>query len=104
MSYPDGRIDTDTPTSPVRAPMSREDAMAAILEVVPLSGEDLAGFLACSDDERAALIVAYKDAAVPITKSMWDEVLAILGACAAFANLVMPIANVVTSVYAATKV
>jgi len=97
MSYPDGRIDTPAES------LSREDAIAKITAVVPLSADDLEGFLACSPDEQAALISAYKDAAVPVTSDMWAEVLTIMKTCIELATLVEPIAGLVSSIFGIAK-
>jgi hypothetical protein len=75
--------------------MTVEEDMAAVLQVCPLSHDDLAGFLACSDDERQALIEAYRDAGVMATPDAWDRLLAVLKTTESFASLAGPIGGAV---------
>lgn len=80
--------------------MTVNEAKAAILAIVPtLPPADLEGFLSCSDEERAALIQAYKDAGVVASASTWDAILAVLKECAALVGLVSPIGSAVSIVF-----
>jgi hypothetical protein len=79
--------------------VTRDEAMAAILAIVPLSRPELEGFLACSDEERADLVLAYKSAGTIASPSVWSEVLAILGACDALFGLVSPLGGAVQLAY-----
>lgn len=79
--------------------LTLEDAIAKIATLTPLTEDDAAGFLACSDDERTALIEAYKNAGKMPKASSWDVVLAVLGECASLANLVIPITGAVQGVF-----
>lgn len=79
--------------------MTLEEAITQIATSTSLSEADVAGFLACSDEERVALITAYKGAGRMPTASAWDVVLDILKGCAEVAGLVIPIAGAVTGIY-----
>lgn len=85
-------------TAPRKA-LTRDEAIAAISAATPLSPQDLDGFLACTDEERAALIQAYKDAGTMPSASAWDVVLDILKVCADLAALIIPITGAITGVY-----
>ena len=83
--------------------MTREDALAAIVDATPLTPADVEGFLACTDDERTELVAAYRDAGKMPSASAWDVVIAILKECLELAGLVSPLVGVITNVFAAVK-
>lgn len=77
---------------------TRDEAIAKILAETSFPPADLEGFLACSDAERALLVQTYATANV-MTYSAWKVFLAIIGECAALANLVVPIEAAVQGVF-----
>lgn len=79
--------------------LTRDQAIAEIVSLTPLSTADMEGFLACTDDERATLIDAYRIAGIMPTASAWDHVLSILTTCAELANLVIPITGAISGVF-----
>lgn len=83
--------------------MTRDEAIVKIATLTPLSTVDVAGFLACTDDERAALIAAYRDANVMATASAWDVVLGVLKETAELATLVLPITGAISGIYGLAK-
>ena len=83
--------------------MTLEEAIVAISTSTSLSEADVAGVLACSDDERAALIAAYKGAGRMPSASCWDVALEILKGCAETAAMVIPIAGAISGVYGLGK-
>jgi hypothetical protein len=80
--------------------LSREEAIALIVAVTPLSAADMEGFLACTPEEQAVLVQAYRDAGTMPDPSAWDRVVAVLSQCAELAGLVLPILGVVSGVFA----
>lgn len=83
--------------------MTRDEAIAAIATLTPLTASDLEGFLACSDDERRVLIETYRDAGVMPSRSAWDVVLDVLKSCAETAALVIPITGAIGGVFGLVK-
>jgi len=85
---------------PVNHVMTKSEAVVAIVTALPaLSEEDVRGFLACTDDERALIVQSYKDAGKVPGPDGWRVFLSILGACAELANLVIPITGAVQGVF-----
>lgn len=87
----------------MRGAVTRDEAIVQIATLTPLSTVDVAGFLACTDEERSALIVAYRDAGVMPTASAWDVVLGALKECAELATLVLSITGAISGVYGLAK-
>lgn len=80
--------------------MTGDEATAKLLTLIPNStDQEIASFLACSDDERAIVIKGFIDSKRVPARSTWDEVVAVLKACADFANLVIPIEGAISGVY-----
>jgi hypothetical protein len=80
--------------------VTREDAVAAIVDVTPLTRADLEGFLACTDEERAELVAAYRDAGKMPSASAWDVVIDVLKTCVELAGIVSPLVGVIQNVFA----
>jgi len=87
--------------------VTRDEATAAITAACPwLAPTDLDAFLApeTSDEERAAIVSAYRGAGVPAEgPSSWDTVLGVLKVCADVAGMVLPLIGVVQAVYGLAK-
>jgi hypothetical protein len=80
--------------------MTRDEAIVAIVTVLPaLSKDDVEGFLACSDSERALIVQSYKDSGKIPSPSGWTVFVSIVQECAAIANLVIPITGAVQGVF-----
>jgi hypothetical protein len=79
--------------------MTRNEAIVALTTITHLNNEELEGFFACSDQERALLVKAYKDAGTVPDKSTWDEVIEVIKTCSELAGYAVPILNVVQLIF-----
>ena len=84
--------------------MQLEDAIARIVLVTPLSPDDMRGFLACTDEEKAVLVEAYRVSGKMPSKSAWAIVLDVLRLCDDAAGIIAPIAGAITSVFAVAAI
>ncbi len=83
--------------------MTREDAVAQILALTPLTDAEVNGLLDCSSDELSLLVASVKGRGAMPTVSTWDVVVAILKGCAETAGLVIPIVGAISGVYGLGK-
>jgi len=83
--------------------LTREEAVAKVVALTSMSEADINGLLDCSPDELALIVQSIKDRGLMPSRSAWDEVMTILGACVAVANLVIPLTGAISGVYGLTQ-
>lgn len=84
--------------------LTLEEAIQQIAVETPLSEADMRGFLACSPDEQAMLVRAYRVSGRMPSADAWTVVLAILRTTADAAGIVAAIAGAVTAVFGVAAV
>ena len=68
-----------------------------------LSKNDVHGFFACTDEERALIVQSYRDSGQVPSASGWDIFLKICAACVDIANVVIPLTSAISGIYAVTQ-
>ena len=83
--------------------MTREEAVAKIVALTPMSEPDINGLLDCSPEELALIVQSIKDRGVMPDRSAWDVVVTVLGACVSVANVVIPLTGAISGIYGVAK-
>ena len=85
--------------------LTYSEAIVQITLAMPfMSTDDVKGFFAATDDERALMIQTYKDAGQVPAASGWDVFLKICAACVDIANVVIPLTGAIQGIYGVVQV
>ena len=90
---------------PMTGPLTFAEAVVQItLEMPFMSQDDVKGFFAATDDERALIVQTYKDAGQVPSASGWTIFLKICAACVDVANVVIPLTGAIQGIYGVVQV
>lgn len=84
---------------PCDVELTKEELVTTAMTLTPLSAADIHAFLACTDEERRALVESYRVSGVMPSESSWAQFVLVLKLCAETASLVIPIVGCIAGVY-----